>query len=183
MTREEYSKRWQEFSAAVKAHIEQYTVPQYGDWPHDQLTMFRDEDVRTNIRRYENRMGSNSRGLRESLRDCLKMAHYHQILFWGHGPRASTWQMFSDAYSDGLSRLEMENIENTAFYAVCNRWHMLREEESKEACPICQKPLGDLAQTVPVGPLGDVFPRETLVHEICLESLSAYLKNIQEGKQ
>jgi len=79
---------WQEFQALVAGHIEHYTVPQYGDWPDDQLSDFTARDIVVNMQRYLNRVDSNARGPAEAARDCLKLAHYacelhRKIIIWG----------------------------------------------------------------------------------------------------
>lgn len=71
--------RWNLFAAAVQGHIEDYTVPQYGDYPDDQMTTATLEDIRHDMKRYINRMGTNARGPEEAQRDMLKLAHYAQI--------------------------------------------------------------------------------------------------------
>ena len=73
-------KEWAEFSAIVAQHIEGYTVPQYGDAPHDQASGFSEQDIAANIRRYVNRMETNARGPVEAQRDLLKIAHYCALL-------------------------------------------------------------------------------------------------------
>jgi len=72
---------WQEFSDAVEEHIAKYTIPQYGDWPDDQVTNdFTVADMKANIKRYYNRIGKGARGQDEAVRDCLKGAHYFCML-------------------------------------------------------------------------------------------------------
>lgn len=70
---------WRDFSYKVEAHIEDYTVPQYGDKGSDQCTEFTVQDFQTQIKKYANRMGRNSRPGQDKL-DLLKMAHYCQML-------------------------------------------------------------------------------------------------------
>lgn len=83
---------WSNFSANVDHHIRNYTIPQYGDFPHDQVAQDFDEcDIAASIKRYANRVGRGQRGLPEQLRDCLKMAHYACMLYSkisGLDPRA-----------------------------------------------------------------------------------------------
>ena len=67
---------WDCFAAIVAMHIEEYTVPQYGDYPTDNLTSFSADDCLTNIGRYAARLKTNSRGEEETLSDLLKIAHY-----------------------------------------------------------------------------------------------------------
>ena len=78
-----YAKRFDYalgFFLRVLDHIEDYTVPQYGDYPHDQMVDASIEEVKGNIKRYLNRIGTNARGNVETIRDCHKMAHYAAIL-------------------------------------------------------------------------------------------------------
>ena len=67
---------WQDFSKLVEQHIEIYTVPQYGDYPDDQLTTFTPDEIRMNMKRYLNRSGRGQRGLEDELIDCFKLANY-----------------------------------------------------------------------------------------------------------
>ena len=67
---------WTGFAHTVADHIENYCVPQYGDFPDDQMTTASIEDIKHDMQRYINRMGRNSRGTEESIRDMLKLAHY-----------------------------------------------------------------------------------------------------------
>jgi len=68
--------QWIDFSADTLAHIEEYVVPQYGDFPDEMIEGFSVDDIRKQIDRYLKRVGKNSRGQREDERDCLKIAHY-----------------------------------------------------------------------------------------------------------
>lgn len=79
-----YSNRglmWEVFSDEVLQHVEKYTVPQYGDFPNDQMTEWANEDFVTTIKRYINRAGKNARGPEEDVRDLLKIAHYAGTLW------------------------------------------------------------------------------------------------------
>ncbi len=78
-------KQWDVFSEMVGNHIEEYTVPQYGDWPDDQLEKFTVHDILTNMKRYINRGESNQRGWEDGILDCLKLAHYSCALFLKKG--------------------------------------------------------------------------------------------------
>ena len=71
---------WEEFSVKVYNHIENYTVPQYGDKGEDQCTEFTRQDFETQIKKYANRMGKNSRPGQNKL-DLLKICHYAQMLY------------------------------------------------------------------------------------------------------
>jgi hypothetical protein len=68
--------QWNSFSALVMDHVENYTVPQYGDAPNDQVESWSAQDCVVQIRRYAARFGSGQRGKAEELRDLLKIAHY-----------------------------------------------------------------------------------------------------------
>jgi hypothetical protein len=70
---------WENFAIKVLNHIEIYTVPQYGDKGSDQCTEFTRQDFETQIKRYTNRMGKNSRPGQDKL-DLLKICHYAQML-------------------------------------------------------------------------------------------------------
>ena len=70
---------WADFSFKVLDHIENYTVPQYGDKGSDQCTEFTRQDFETQIKKYANRMGKNSRPGQDRL-DLLKICHYCQML-------------------------------------------------------------------------------------------------------
>lgn len=70
---------WMDFSSQVFNHIEDYTVPQYGDRGVDQMTTDSIADKVHNMKRYLNRMGKNQRGQKDQLMDCLKLAHYAQM--------------------------------------------------------------------------------------------------------
>ena len=68
---------WNTFAELVRQHVAEYTVPQYGDYPEDQLTDFTVHDCMLQIKRYANRAGRNSRhNVDEETRDCIKIAHY-----------------------------------------------------------------------------------------------------------
>jgi len=69
---------WQEFAAKVLDHIENYTVPQYGDKGEDQASDFKSHDHVVQAKKYLNRYGKNSRPGQEVL-DLVKTAHYSQM--------------------------------------------------------------------------------------------------------
>jgi hypothetical protein len=72
---------WQAFSAQVLDHIENYTVPQYGDKGNDRATGYTTEQIADHIGRYKDRMGSNARGSVEAKRDLVKIAHYASLAY------------------------------------------------------------------------------------------------------
>lgn len=69
---------WKAFAEQVLSHVEDYTVPQYGDKGEDQVTEWGLEDFTTTIKRYAARIGKNARP-GEQERDFLKIAHYAQL--------------------------------------------------------------------------------------------------------
>jgi hypothetical protein len=69
------------FAATVERHIDNYTVPQYGDEPYDQVETWTSIQCMDSIKRYINRFGTNRRGRIETLRDLVKIAHYAQLTF------------------------------------------------------------------------------------------------------
>ena len=116
---------WREFAQAVEDHIRDYTIPQYGDYPHDQMSRFTDDDIKTSIARYENRRGKGARGIAEEMRDCLKIAHYYQCLEIRGGPRVKFWRDFASMIS-GYLYCEYQLIGVLA--SACAHWHKLRKE-------------------------------------------------------
>lgn len=64
------------FAGQVLDHVDGYTVPQYGDGPHDNVEGWSEEDIKKALERYVRRMGKNARGDQEAERDLLKIAHY-----------------------------------------------------------------------------------------------------------
>lgn len=72
---------WDDFSKLVRRHLYDYTYPQYGDYPKDQLTEWTLDDIKTTLKRYVNRMGNNARGEEDQLKDFLKIAHYAQTAY------------------------------------------------------------------------------------------------------
>lgn len=70
---------WQEFSAMVLDHIENYTVPQYLDEGEDAMDSYTPLYCLQCIGKYINRFGRSARGETEQARDFAKLAHYAQI--------------------------------------------------------------------------------------------------------
>ena len=69
------------FSQIVTEHINNYTVPQYGDAPDDQVAKWTPEQCMDSIKRYVNRFKTGRRGRLEGLRDMLKIAHFACLIF------------------------------------------------------------------------------------------------------
>lgn len=79
----EISKRgydWIDFSSKVVRHIEEYTVPQYGDKGSDNITEWTAEDCFKQVERYLQRRKTNQRAGQTKL-DLLKMTHYIQMAY------------------------------------------------------------------------------------------------------
>lgn len=85
----EYSKKglqWIGFSDLVLRHIEDYAIPQYGDFgdKSDQASQLTIEQIKSFLEKHVSRIQKNKRGELEDVRDCLKIAHYacflHNIL-------------------------------------------------------------------------------------------------------
>lgn len=72
------SDEWNYFSNEVHDHIEQYTVPQYGDAPDDLASSYSKADIDNQLRKYVTRQcnGGNKRGHDDNMRDYIKIAHY-----------------------------------------------------------------------------------------------------------
>ena len=120
-------EQWREFADAVEAHIRDYTIPQYGDYPHDQMSTFTDEDIKTSIARYENRRGKGARGIAEEMRDCLKIAHYCQCLYKREAPRVAEWRRCADILAEVIE--DGRDLTGSIGQA-CEHWHKLRKEHN-----------------------------------------------------
>jgi len=66
---------WVEFAAKVATHIQDYTVPQYGDKGEDRVTEDEPRDLIREIKKYVLRFGNNKREGQDEL-DLIKIAHY-----------------------------------------------------------------------------------------------------------
>ena len=67
------------FTYQIVEHIDNYTVPQYGDGPNDESASYTLDFIRDQIKKYLARYTSGVRGPKEQLRDDLKIAHYAQM--------------------------------------------------------------------------------------------------------
>ena len=72
------TKDWNEFATKVADHIENYTVPQYGDAPNDNVEAWSAQDCIAQVQKYAARFGNNQRTGQEEL-DLMKIAHYAQL--------------------------------------------------------------------------------------------------------
>lgn len=71
-------KNWLAFAEMVGAHVEGYTVPQYGDKGEDQVTAYSVEECLKQAQKYISRYGRNARPGQQDL-DFMKAAHYIQL--------------------------------------------------------------------------------------------------------
>jgi len=76
--------KWTVFRAIVNQHIEEYTIPQYGDLPDDFASTWSQADCLRNIEKYLRRIRKNSREQQHGL-DCIKRAHYACIAYFKGG--------------------------------------------------------------------------------------------------
>ena len=67
---------WRAFADRVEDHIDTYTVPQYGDMPHDRASSMTAAECIGEVKKYLARFGRGQRGPDEQRRDMLKIAHY-----------------------------------------------------------------------------------------------------------
>lgn len=74
------ANEWFDFSNEVFAHIEEYTVPQYGDAPDDQMSNWTIEECLKSVGKRLARYGRQSREGQQEL-DFKKMAHEIQIAY------------------------------------------------------------------------------------------------------
>jgi hypothetical protein len=71
---------WIKFSMRVLRHIEDYTIPQYGDKGSDNLDKYTPDDCIKQVEKYLSRRGKNQRDGNDEM-DILKAAHYLQV-YW-----------------------------------------------------------------------------------------------------
>lgn len=69
---------WLRFSEEVRHHVDNYTVPQYGDAGEDRATHYTAEECIKQVEKYTARFGRNQRPGQQRL-DLLKAAHYIQL--------------------------------------------------------------------------------------------------------
>jgi hypothetical protein len=73
-------KDWMDFASKVLNHIEDYTVPQYGDSPDDYVESWTPAECVLALGKYQQRFGKNARAGEATL-DLLKMAHFAQLAY------------------------------------------------------------------------------------------------------
>lgn len=73
-------------------HVEEYTVPQYGDAPNDQVESWDSAQCVKQIGKYAARFESNARGFQEKFTDLKKIGHYACLAFF---------KLWRETYGDG----------------------------------------------------------------------------------
>lgn len=68
------------FAYDVAKHVDEYTVPQYGDMPGDMVEEWTPTHVVHQMEKYLKRMRCNGRGNEDNILSCKKIAHYACIL-------------------------------------------------------------------------------------------------------
>lgn len=93
-------QEWMDFSNITTQHIRNYTIPQYGDAPSDNLSTWTEHDCLRAIDKYVSRnLKENRRGRREMMRDMVKIAHFACVIFW----KLYSKQEFSEAEENAKS--------------------------------------------------------------------------------
>jgi len=112
-------KEWVSFAVEVLLHIENYTVPQYGDKGEDNLTNWLPGDCMKQTGKYAARHGRNSRE-QQDLLDILKSAHYSQVAFT---------KLTEDKYLPMVARRTPLQSMRILQRDVANAYHDLRKGE------------------------------------------------------
>ena len=86
MANTERGAEWNDFATMVLGHIEEYTVPQYGDFPSDMVAGWTVAECIAQIDKYVKRYQVMRRGRLETLRDMAKIAHYACMAFYKMNP-------------------------------------------------------------------------------------------------
>jgi len=75
-------KRWLAFAhKVVLNHVENYTIPQYGDAPDDNVEGWTADQCMDQIGKYHKRFRKGQRGKEEQLRDMVKISHFSQLAY------------------------------------------------------------------------------------------------------
>lgn len=148
-------QEWWNFSEDVEEHIQEYTIPQYGDYPQDQLTTTTNECIVHDMKRYLNRFGKGQRGHREAMRDMLKIAQYAGVLYnrlqKDYEPSKSPFKpdYMKDKYTRGINRewdkdnrVGVINIDTKVMNCFgCNKtvdnYHLLMHENKHQHYVLC----------------------------------------------
>lgn len=86
MPNTERGAQWDDFQTMTLGHIENYTVPQYGDAPDDMVSRWTAAECIAQVDRYVKRYQVMRRGRLETLRDMAKIAHYACMAFYKMNP-------------------------------------------------------------------------------------------------
>ena len=86
MANTERGVEWNDLATMVLGHIEDYTVPQYGDAPKDMVSEWTAAECIAQIDKYVKRYQVMRRGRLETLRDMAKIAHYACMAFGKMNP-------------------------------------------------------------------------------------------------
>lgn len=101
------SDDWKEFSDMVIKHLDEYTVPQYGDKDVDEIGKYSVHDCVQVIKKYANRYGTNAREGQQLL-DFMKIAHYAQCA-WEKEKQIIPKQSFVfNTYADMVDDVQLE---------------------------------------------------------------------------
>lgn len=73
--------QFMDFETIVEGHIENYTIPQYGDAPDDEVERWTPLQCVKAIGKYQARFENGRRGRLETLRDMVKIAHFACLAF------------------------------------------------------------------------------------------------------
>jgi hypothetical protein len=73
---------WKHFANLVATHVAEYTIPQYGDSPDDEVENWTPEMCIKAIQKYTKRFESGQRGKQETVRDMLKIAHFACLCYF-----------------------------------------------------------------------------------------------------
>ena len=76
------ANEWRMFSYLVEQHVTNYTIPQYGDAPNDEVAAWTPEMCALAMQKYTKRFSSSLRGKEETRRDMLKIAHFACLTYW-----------------------------------------------------------------------------------------------------
>jgi hypothetical protein len=83
----ERGAQWTDFRTIVAGHIDNYTIPQYGDFPDDEVAQHWDAAQCVDaIGKYVTRYRVMRRGRLETLRDMAKVAHFACMAFYMMSP-------------------------------------------------------------------------------------------------
>ena len=74
-------EQWDQFSAIVRDHIQNYAEVQYGTFPDKTIAKYTPVKIQAKLEPYVDRIGKGARGEGEALRDPLKIAHFSCYLF------------------------------------------------------------------------------------------------------